>query len=150
MYIINIRGILVDILLDISPDVYGPYVITDRKGLKKLIVQCQNSIYGTITANLLYYKNFGKVLEDDGYEFNPYEPFFANNIIKCSQMKVCFNNCKLSHNIPKVVGNTITYFSKAMAAQISRLKNPHTSLHTYAKNVPEATRKKIYTAVNGQ
>ena len=42
------------------------------------------------------------------------------------------------------------YFSKAMAAQISRLKNPHTSLHTYAKNVPEATRKKIYTAVNGQ
>ena len=42
------------------------------------------------------------------------------------------------------------YFSKAMAAQISRLKNPHTSLHTYTKNVPEATRKKIYTAVNGQ
>ena len=42
------------------------------------------------------------------------------------------------------------YFSKAMAAQISRLKNPHTSLHTYAKNVPEATRKKIYTASNGQ
>ena len=42
------------------------------------------------------------------------------------------------------------YFSKAMAAQISRLKNPHTSLHTYAKNVPEATRKKIYTAANGQ
>ena len=43
-----------------------------------------------------------------------------------------------------------TYFSKAMAAQISRLKNPHTSLHTYAKNVPEATRKKIYTTANGQ
>ena len=42
------------------------------------------------------------------------------------------------------------YFSKAMAAQISRVKNPHTSLHTYAKNVPEATRKKIYKAANGQ
>ena len=42
------------------------------------------------------------------------------------------------------------YFSKAMAAQISRLKNPHTSLHTYAKNVQEATRKKIYMASNGQ
>ena len=44
----------------------------------------------------------------------------------------------------------LEHFSKAMAAQISRLKNPHTSLHTYAKNVPEATRKKIYTASNGQ
>ena len=43
-----------------------------------------------------------------------------------------------------------SHFSKAMAAQISRLKNPHTSLHTYAKNVPEATRKKIYKAANGQ
>ena len=42
------------------------------------------------------------------------------------------------------------HFSKAMADQISRLKNPHTSLHTYAKTVPEATRKEIYTAVNGQ
>ena len=29
-------------------------------------------------------------------------------------------------------------------------KNPHTSLHTYAKNVPEATQKKIYMAPNGQ
>ena len=42
------------------------------------------------------------------------------------------------------------YFSKAMAAQISRQKKPHTSLHIYAKNVPEATRKKIYMASNGQ
>ena len=42
MVIINIRLVLVDILLEISPDVYGPYFITDRKGVKKLIVQSQN------------------------------------------------------------------------------------------------------------
>ena len=28
--------------------------------------------------------------------------------------------------------------------------NPHTSVHTYEKKVPEATRKKIYMASNGQ
>ena len=39
--IINIRGFLVYILLEIAPDVYGPYAITDRKGVKQLIVQCQ-------------------------------------------------------------------------------------------------------------
>ena len=48
-----------------------------------------------------------------------------------------------------LVNNSPPHFSKAMAAQISRLKNPHTSLHTYAKNVPEATWKKIYKAANG-
>ena len=52
--IINIRVVLVDILLEISPDVYGPYVITEQKGVKQLIVQCQNAIYGTMMASLLY------------------------------------------------------------------------------------------------
>ena len=60
--IINIRGVLVYILLDISPDVYGLYVITYRKGVKQLIVQCQNSIYGIMTASLQYYKKFSKSL----------------------------------------------------------------------------------------
>ena len=32
MAIIKIRGILVDILLEIAPLVYGPYVTTDKKG----------------------------------------------------------------------------------------------------------------------
>ena len=60
--IINIRVVLVDILLEISPDVYGPYVITEQKGVKQLIVQCQNAIYGTMMASLLYYKKFRKIL----------------------------------------------------------------------------------------
>ena len=54
--IIKIRVFLVDILLEIAPDLYGQYVITDHKGVKQLIFQCQNEIYGTITASLLYYK----------------------------------------------------------------------------------------------
>ena len=64
MAVIKIRGLLLDILLNISTEVYGPYVIIDRKGVKQLIVQCQKSIYGTITVSLLYYKKFRKSLED--------------------------------------------------------------------------------------
>ena len=41
MAIINIKGVLVDILMEIAPYVYGTYVITDRKGVKQLIVQFQ-------------------------------------------------------------------------------------------------------------
>ena len=34
MEIIKIHGILVEMILYIAPDIYGPYVTTDRKGIK--------------------------------------------------------------------------------------------------------------------
>ena len=58
MAIINICKILVDILLEISPDVYGPYVTTDKKGINKLINQFINDVYGSMVASILYYYKF--------------------------------------------------------------------------------------------
>jgi hypothetical protein len=46
MAFIKIRGVLVDILVEIAPDVYKSYVSRDKKGMKQLLVQCQNSLYG--------------------------------------------------------------------------------------------------------
>jgi hypothetical protein len=43
MAFIEIRGILVGIMVEIAPDVYKPYVSKDKKGMKQLVVQCQNS-----------------------------------------------------------------------------------------------------------
>ena len=37
MAIIKIRGIFVDILVDLAPDVYREFVTTDKKGVKKLV-----------------------------------------------------------------------------------------------------------------
>ena len=53
MAIINVIGVLLDIPLEISPEIYEPYVTTDRKGVKQLIVQFQNTMYGTMVASLL-------------------------------------------------------------------------------------------------
>jgi hypothetical protein len=39
MAFIKIRGILVDILVEIAPDVYKPYVSKDKKEMKQLMVQ---------------------------------------------------------------------------------------------------------------
>jgi hypothetical protein len=36
MVIIKIRGVLVDILVQIAPDIYKSYVTTDKKGMKQL------------------------------------------------------------------------------------------------------------------
>ncbi len=66
--IVCIRGPLVDILVSIAPDVYGPYVLTNKSGQKILIVECLNAVYGTMVAALLYYKKFVKSLTKKGFK----------------------------------------------------------------------------------
>ena len=63
MAIIKIRGFLVDMLLEIAPEVYKPFVTLDKKGVKQVVVQCSNAIYGTMMTSLLYYKQFCKSLK---------------------------------------------------------------------------------------
>ena len=53
MATIRVCGELVDTLLEIAPEVYGPYVTEDKKGNKVLIFRCKISIYGTMVAILL-------------------------------------------------------------------------------------------------
>jgi hypothetical protein len=111
MVFIKIRGILVDMLVDIAPGVYKPYVTMDKKGTKQLLVQCQNAIYGTMVASLLYYRKFCKSLTGIGFKFNPYDPCVANKIINGKQMTIAFHvdDCKLSHKYPKVMDKMIKW-----------------------------------------
>jgi hypothetical protein len=71
MAFIKIRGVLVDILVEIAPDVYKSYVSRDKKGMMQLLVQFQNTLYGTMAASLLYYRKFVKSLMDIGFITNP-------------------------------------------------------------------------------
>ena len=114
MAIIKIRGILVDMLVDIAPDVYKDYVTLDKKGNKQLIVQCLNAIYGTMMASLLYYRKFCKSLMDKGFIFNPYDPCVANKVINGKQMTICFHvdDCKLSHVDPKEMDRMIIWLKQ--------------------------------------
>jgi hypothetical protein len=53
MAFINIGGIRVDILVEISLNVYKSYVSKDKKGSKQLMVKCQNALYGMMVPSLL-------------------------------------------------------------------------------------------------
>ena len=114
MAIIKIRGVLVDILLEIAREVYEPYVTVDKKGVKTLIVQCLNAIYGTMVASLLFYRKFTKSLVSQGFEINPYEPCMANKMVNGTQMTICFHvdDCKLSHVDPKCNDKMIRWLRK--------------------------------------
>jgi hypothetical protein len=99
MAFIKIRGVLVDIMVEIATDVYKSYVSRDNKGTKQLLVQCQNALYGTMVASLLYYRKFVKSLTDIEFIINPYDLCVANKIIEGKQMTICFHvdDFKLSH-----------------------------------------------------
>jgi hypothetical protein len=111
MAIIKIRGVLVDILVKIAPDVYKSYITTDKKGTKQLLVQCQNALYGTMVASLLYYRKFTEILTSVGFKINPYDPCVANKIVDGMQMTICFHvdDCKLSHHSSRANDNIIDW-----------------------------------------
>ncbi len=108
---IHIRGPLVNILVTIAPDVYGPYVMIGKKGEKQLLVQYLTALYGTMVALLLYYKKFVKSLKSKGFKLNPYDTCVANKQVKREQLTVCFHmdDCKISHLLPKVLDETIEW-----------------------------------------
>jgi hypothetical protein len=101
-------------LLQIAPDVYEPYVTKDKKGEKQLIVQCQNAIYGTMVASLLYYRKFRKSLESVGFAFNPYDACVANKDVNGKQMTICFHvdDCKISHKESTQIDKMIEWLRK--------------------------------------
>jgi hypothetical protein len=91
MAIIKLRGVLVDILVEIAPDVYKSYATTDKKGVRQLLVQCKNTLYGTMVASLLYYHKFTKSLLGIRFELNLNDLCVANKMIEGKQMMICFH-----------------------------------------------------------
>jgi hypothetical protein len=134
MAFIKIRGILVDILVEITPDVYKSYVLKDKKGSKQLLVQFQNALYGTMVVSLLYYRKFVKSLMDIDFVINPYDPCVAK-MIEGDQVTICFHiyDCKLSHRNTNVMDSMIEYlrheyesiFKEGSGAMKARRGNIH-------------------------
>jgi len=114
MAFIKLRGVLVDILVGIAPEVYKDYAYKDKKGVSQLLVQCQNALYGTMVASLLYYRKFVKSLTDIDFVINPYDPCVANKTIEGKQMTICWHvdDLKASHVKPRVMNRMIKYLRK--------------------------------------
>jgi hypothetical protein len=136
MVFIKIRGVLAETLVDIAPNVYKSYISKDKKGTKQLLVQCQNAIYGTMVASLLYYRKFCKSLTTIGFIFNPYDPCVANKVINGSQMTIAFHvdDCKLSHKD-----------SKEMDKMIKWLKEEYESIFEDGSGQMAVSRGKVHT-----
>jgi hypothetical protein len=74
--VMKITGVLVGMLVDSNPELYGPTVVLEIRK-KVLYVEVLKAIYGMLEAGLLWYKTFRKDLKNIGFVFNPYNPFVA-------------------------------------------------------------------------
>ena len=137
MVVINIRGVLVKLILDIYPEFYGPFVATDKKGEKVIIVQCMNSIYVTMVASLLYYRKILKTLKNTGLKFNPYDPLVANRPVNNKRQTIFFHveDCKLRHQYSKVNGKFINTlrdeYSSVFEDRSEKMKVSRGKVHEY-------------------
>ncbi len=109
--VVCIRGPSVDILVSIAPDIFGPYLSTNKAGQKVLLVQCLNAVYGTIIAALLYYKKFVKSLTKQRYKIICTMGGWPIKWSMGKQITICFHidDCKVSHKSSAVIDNTIAW-----------------------------------------
>ena len=88
--IMKFTGVLVDLLVELAPEVYADFVVYEN-GEKVLYVVVLRAIYGMLVASVLWYKKLRGDLESIGFEFNPYDPCIANRMIKGKQHTVRFH-----------------------------------------------------------
>jgi hypothetical protein len=87
--IMKITGVLVDLLVSILPEIYGPYVVMENHK-RVLYVQVLRAMYGMLISGIIWYLKLRGDLEGHGYKFNPYDPCVANKIIRHKRHTVRF------------------------------------------------------------
>jgi hypothetical protein len=101
--IMEIRGQLVDLLLEIAPETYETYIVY-KANKPVLYVRMLRALYGMLVASILYYKKFCKDIKGIRFVVNPYDPYVANQRVKGKQQTVTWHvdDLKSSHVNPKV------------------------------------------------
>jgi hypothetical protein len=127
--VMKITGVLVDMLVDINPELYGPAVVLENR--KKVIyVEVLKAIYGMLEAALLWYTTFRKDLEDNGFIFNPYDPCVANKKVQGSQQTIVFHvdDLKSSHK-SKLVNDKFEKWLNSMYRKHGRVTATRGQVH---------------------
>ena len=73
----KIRGVLVDILIDLCPGVYDEYIVYEQ-GQKVIYVKMLMALYGMLIPSIPIQKKFCTDIKAIGFEINPYDVCVAN------------------------------------------------------------------------
>jgi hypothetical protein len=105
---VRFTGKMVDLLLEIDQNMYGPCVMKEGKETV-MYVELLKALYGTIRAARLFWEKLtGKLLEW-GFTANPYDPCVMNKNVEGTQLTVAWHidDLKVSHAKSVVVDQFI-------------------------------------------
>eukprot|EP00956_Cyclotella_meneghiniana_P002566 scaffold3022_cov42-Cyclotella_meneghiniana.AAC.2 len=106
-----LRGQLADLMVEVDPELYGPYLRKTKKGESILYVKMLKAMYGLLRSALLFYLKLVKDLTDFGFELNPYDPCVANKMVNGTQMTVVWHvdDLKVSHKSKDEIMKLVSY-----------------------------------------
>jgi hypothetical protein len=109
--IMLLRGQLADLMVQVDPELYGPYLRKSKKGESILYVKMLKAMYGLLRSALLFYLKLVKDLTDYGFKLNPYNLCVANKMVDGKQMTVVWHvdDLKISHMSKQVIDGLLDY-----------------------------------------
>ena len=124
---VRFTGKMVDQLLEIDREMYGPCVVQEGKE-KVMYVELLKALYGTVRAARLFWEKLSGKLLEWGFTPNPYDSCVMNKIGDSKQLTVAWHvdDLKASHVKMTVIYQFITdmegEFGKEMPLNQSRGK----------------------------
>ena len=140
--IMKLTGLLLDLLVEQAPQLYGPYVVMEN-GKRVLYLEVLRALYGMLVAALLWYRKFRDDLESQGFVFNPYDPCVANRWVDHKRHTVRFHVDDLmsSHIDPKVNDKFLVWLNE-MYGKHGEVKATRGRIHDYLGMTFEFTESK--------
>ena len=131
--IMKIRGILVDMLIEINPEMYRSYIVYEGNN-RVIYVRMLRALYGMIQSALLFYKKFRSDIETIGFKVNDYDPCVANRIINGKQHTITWHvdDVKSSHQDPAVNDKFYSWLQEKYGdPRIAPVKATRGKVHEY-------------------
>ena len=129
--IMRIEGKMVDVLLQIAPEIYSGYVVYEN-GKRVLYVQVLRALYGMLISAMLWYMKFKGDLEKIGFKFNPYDPCIANRIVKKKQHTIRFHvDDLMSSHVDKEVNTRFLKWTEEKYGEHGEVKSTRGSKHDF-------------------
>ena len=107
---VRIVGKIAELLVDIDPEMYGPFVTYKKKGEMVIYVELFKALYyGTIRAARLFWEKLSGELAMRGFTANPYDACVMNKMINGKQCMVVWHvdDLKILHVDLMVVDHVI-------------------------------------------
>ena len=127
---------MVDAMLEIDREIYGKYVIYEKKGKTDMYVRHSKAMYRTLNVALIYYRKNPKELREYGFVINPYDPCVANKWTSEGQLHVVWHvdDMKVSHKNKEEMKKFVEYmkviYGKKMPV-VSGNKNNYVRMDLY-------------------